>query len=206
MLMEDTSGNYWTFYIRFFGRFELTPDTPPTAPAIKSRSSFLISVNSPAAIPAAKIMKYNILPHMIPSMLALQKRRITKRKRNPRRTQSLRSLQRNNNTSLRIEFINSICGGFFMRRHRQSLWTNIFFSFAVPVSAGAVCIVLCIAFFSAITFFVLKSIQFQNVFIMVSLIAGGVVSGQICGKYRRKRGLIDGIICGSNLCSCRQKR
>ena len=34
---------------------------------------------------------------------------------------------------------------------------------------------------------------------MVSLIAGGVVSGQICGKYRRKRGLIDGIICGSIL-------
>lgn len=86
-----------------------------------------------------------------------------------------------------------------MRRHRQSLWTNTFFSFAVPVSVGAVCIVLCIAFFSAITFFVLKSIQFQNVFIMVSLVAGGVVSGQICGKYRRKRGLIDGIICGSIL-------
>lgn len=86
-----------------------------------------------------------------------------------------------------------------MRRHRQSLWTNTLFSFAVPVSAGVVCIFLCSVFFSAITFFVLKSVQFQNIFTMVSLAAGGTVSGQICGKYRRKRGLIDGIICGAAL-------
>ena len=86
-----------------------------------------------------------------------------------------------------------------MRRHRQSLWTNTFFSFAMPVSAGIICIILCSVFFSAITFFILKSIQFQSIFTMVSLITGGVISGQICGKYRRRRGLIDGIICGSIL-------
>lgn len=83
-----------------------------------------------------------------------------------------------------------------MRRHRQSLWTNTFFSFAVPVSAGIVCIILCSLIFSVLAFFVFRNMMFANIFTVLSLSVGGIVSGYLCGKYRRHRGLIDGIICG----------
>ena len=83
-----------------------------------------------------------------------------------------------------------------MRRHRQSLWTNTFFSFAVPVSAGIVCIILCSVIFSALAFFVFGNMMFANIFTILSLSVGGFSSGYLCGKYRRHRGLIDGIICG----------
>ncbi len=86
-----------------------------------------------------------------------------------------------------------------MRRHRQSLWTNTFFSFAVPVSAGIVCIILCSVIFSALAFFVFGNMMFANIFTVLSLSVGGFSSGYLCGKYRRHRGLIDGIICGCAL-------
>lgn len=86
-----------------------------------------------------------------------------------------------------------------MGRHGQSLWTNTLFSFAVPIAAGAVCAGACCVFFSALTFFVLETMQFTGVFTAVSAAAGGLVSGYICGKYRRRRGLADGIICGGVL-------
>lgn len=86
-----------------------------------------------------------------------------------------------------------------MGRHRQSLWTNTLFSFAVPIAAGAVCTGSCCIFFSALTFFILGTMQFTGVFTAVSAAAGGFVSGYICGKYRRRRGLADGMICGGVL-------
>lgn len=86
-----------------------------------------------------------------------------------------------------------------MRSHRQSPWTNTFFSFAVPIVIGALCIGGCCMFFSALTFFVLETMQFTGIFNAAALAAGGVVSGYVCGKYRRRYGLLDGIICGGVL-------
>ena len=86
-----------------------------------------------------------------------------------------------------------------MRRHRQSLWTNTFFSFAVPVLAGTACIILCSIIFALLAFFVFRNMMFADIFTILSLVAGGTTSGYICGKYRRHRGLIDGIICGGTL-------
>lgn len=83
-----------------------------------------------------------------------------------------------------------------MRRHRQSLWTNTFFSFAIPVSAGIICMFLLSVIFSVIAFLVFKNMMFADIFTVVSLMTGGVASGYICGKYRRHRGLIDGTVCG----------
>lgn len=83
-----------------------------------------------------------------------------------------------------------------MRRHRQSLWSNTFFSFAAPSAAGIAVIILCCIIFSMITFFVLKSMMFLPYFSIISLFCGGFSAGEICGKFRRRRGLIDGIICG----------
>lgn len=86
-----------------------------------------------------------------------------------------------------------------MRRHRQSLWTNTFFSFAVPVSAGIACILLCSVIFSVAAFFIFKNMMFADIFTILSLTIGGIVSGYLCGKYRRHRGLIDGVLCGAVL-------
>ena len=86
-----------------------------------------------------------------------------------------------------------------MGSHRQSLWTNTLFSFAAPIAVGAACTGSCCVLFSALTFFILGTMQFTGVFTAVSAAAGGVVSGYICGKYRRRRGLADGIICGGVL-------
>lgn len=86
-----------------------------------------------------------------------------------------------------------------MRRHRPSPWTNIFFSFAVPVAIGAACMIISSIIFSAAAFFVFKNMMFADIFTAASLIIGGYFSGKICGKYRRHRGLIDGIICGGIL-------
>ncbi|MDE6519250.1 MAG: TIGR04086 family membrane protein [Ruminococcus sp.] len=83
-----------------------------------------------------------------------------------------------------------------MRRYRHSLWTNTLFSFAVPVLIGVLCMIVCGVIFSALTFFIFKSMVFLKVSTVVSLTAGGVISGKICGKYRRHRGLIDGTLCG----------
>lgn len=83
-----------------------------------------------------------------------------------------------------------------MRRYRHSLWTNTLFSFAVPVLIGFLCMLICSVIFSALTFFIFKSMVFLKIFTVVSLAVGGVISGKICGKYRRHRGLIDGTLCG----------
>lgn len=83
-----------------------------------------------------------------------------------------------------------------MCRYRHSLWTNTLFSFAVPVLIGVLCMIVCGVIFSALTFFIFKSMVFLKVSTVVSLTAGGVISGKICGKYRRHRGLIDGTLCG----------
>lgn len=88
-----------------------------------------------------------------------------------------------------------------MRRHRPSLWTNTFFSFAVPVSAGIACILLCSMIFSVLAFFVFRNMMFADIFTVLSLVTGGIASGYLCGKYRRHRGMIDGIICGTVLYS-----
>ena len=83
-----------------------------------------------------------------------------------------------------------------MRRHRPSLWSNTFFSFAAPSAVGIAVIIMCCIIFSMLTFFVLKTMIFLPYFSIISLFCGGFSAGGVCGKFRRRRGLIDGIICG----------
>lgn len=83
-----------------------------------------------------------------------------------------------------------------MRRHRPSLWSNTFFSFAAALLCGAACVIALSALFSALEYFVIGGMQFIRFFSLTALTAGTFFSGRICGKYRRRRGLIDGLICG----------
>lgn len=50
---------------------------------------------------------------------------------------------------------------------------------------------------SALSYYVLGSVQYIGLFASVSAAVGGYSAGYICGRYRRRRGLIDGILCGA---------
>ncbi|MBP3309943.1 MAG: TIGR04086 family membrane protein [Ruminococcus sp.] len=83
-----------------------------------------------------------------------------------------------------------------MRRHRQSIWTNSLLSLAVSLLCGFGCVLSCAVFFSAITFFLMDNMKLLPVLSGVSLAIGSYVGAFICGKHRRRRGLIEGAICG----------
>ncbi len=81
-------------------------------------------------------------------------------------------------------------------KSRRSLWTSSAGSIAVSVFIGLGTILLLTALFSALTYTLLESLDFAPAFSVISLAAGGYFSGYICGKHRRTKGLINGIICG----------
>lgn len=86
-----------------------------------------------------------------------------------------------------------------MRRNRQSPWSNAPFSLAASVLCGAAAMLAFTAVFSALSCFVLVSTQFIGFFAGLSAAAGSFVSGWICGRYRRRYGLLNGIACGAIL-------
>lgn len=83
-----------------------------------------------------------------------------------------------------------------MRRYHQSLWTNTLLSIAVSALFGAICTLISTAVFSAFTFIFIGNLKFINIFGIVSLAIGSYMGGLICGKYRRRKGLFEGILCG----------
>lgn len=83
-----------------------------------------------------------------------------------------------------------------MRRHRKSIWLNGSAAIGISAAAGIAAMLLSTALFSAITYFLLGSMDFASVFSIISSVLGGYVSGNVCGRYRRRNGLAEGIICG----------
>ena len=88
-----------------------------------------------------------------------------------------------------------------MRRHRQSLWSNMFFSLGASVLCGSAAMLVSAAALSALSYFVLGSTQFIGFFAALSSAVGGFTAGYICGRYRRRYGLLGGIACGAVLYS-----
>lgn len=83
-----------------------------------------------------------------------------------------------------------------MRRHRKSIWTNGCAAICISAAGGLLVMLLTTVFFSVLTYFLIKSMTFAKLFTLVSTAAGGFCGGYICGRYRRRRGLAEGIICG----------
>lgn len=84
-----------------------------------------------------------------------------------------------------------------MPRYSKSLWDNAIFGFAVSVGFGAICgLALCVIF-SAVSYFVFNGMMFSKIFDILSLAVSAYSAGYVCGRYRRRRGLIDGAVCGS---------
>lgn len=86
-----------------------------------------------------------------------------------------------------------------MRRHRQSPWSNMIFSLGASALCGGVAMLAAAAALSALSYFVLGSTQFIGFFAVLSAAVGGFTAGCICGKYRRRYGLLGGIACGAVL-------
>ena len=84
-----------------------------------------------------------------------------------------------------------------MRRHRQSPWSNMFFSLGASALCGSAAMLAFAAALSALSYFVLGSTQFIGFFAVLSAAVGGFTAGYVCGKYRRRYGLLGGIACGA---------
>lgn len=84
-----------------------------------------------------------------------------------------------------------------MRKNKKSLWCSAPLSIMVSVAAGlAVSSALTLVFSAAILLF-LKDMGLTGVFSALSLTAGSFTGSYICGRYRRHRGALNGIICGA---------
>ena len=84
-----------------------------------------------------------------------------------------------------------------MRRNKKSLWSNAAISIIISAMAGLAASLMCICIFSAVIFLALRDMGLSDVLAAVSLAAGGTVGSYICGRYRRHRGAVNGIICGA---------
>lgn len=88
-----------------------------------------------------------------------------------------------------------------MRRQRKSLWSSRIFSILVSVLAGALCTAAGAVLTSAIVFFVMKDMTMIRPFAGASIAAGAYIAAFICGKYRRRKGLVSGTVCGVLMCT-----
>ncbi len=83
-----------------------------------------------------------------------------------------------------------------MRRQQKSLWSGWGGSMLAAVLAGALCICVGAVLTATIVFFVMKDMTMIRAFAGASLAAGAYTAAYICGKYRRRKGLICGTVCG----------
>ncbi|MBQ8296784.1 MAG: TIGR04086 family membrane protein [Ruminococcus sp.] len=84
-----------------------------------------------------------------------------------------------------------------MRRHHRSIWTNSGLSIALSAAAGVITSALCMMLFAAFTYYLMDSMAFSDFFGTASLAVGGLTGGYTCGRFRRRKGLAEGIICGA---------
>lgn len=83
-----------------------------------------------------------------------------------------------------------------MRRHRRSLWTNTAFSYAAAVLCGMICAAFTALFLAALIFFVMRDMKLVKSFATASLAFGAYTGAFLHGKYRRRKGIFAGSLCG----------
>ena len=85
---------------------------------------------------------------------------------------------------------------FFMGRHRKSLWTNSGLSMAAAVLLGLSCTAGAAAAFAALLYYVMKDMAMAGAFAGAALALGAYSGAFVFGKYRRRKGLFGGSLCG----------
>ena len=83
-----------------------------------------------------------------------------------------------------------------MRRHRRSIWTNAPLSAAAAVFGGILTTAAAWLILSAVLFFIMGDMKLIKAFAGAALAFGGYTGAFLYGKYRRRRGLFGGSLCG----------
>lgn len=83
-----------------------------------------------------------------------------------------------------------------MRRHRQSLWTNSKLSLAVSSLLGIFFLLITAVLISGFAFLFISDFRLLRLISLIPVFTGAFSGAFICGKYRRRKGLISGVVCG----------
>lgn len=83
-----------------------------------------------------------------------------------------------------------------MRRHRQSLWTNSKLSLAVSSLMGTFVLLITAILISGFAFLFISDFRLLRLISLIPVFIGAFSGAFICGKYRRRKGLISGVVCG----------
>ncbi|WP_297960567.1 TIGR04086 family membrane protein [uncultured Ruminococcus sp.] len=83
-----------------------------------------------------------------------------------------------------------------MRKHRKSLWARPVLSTAAAVCCGLACTAAAAVLSAVIVYYVMKDMGLISAFSGFSLGAGACTGAYIYGKYRRRKGLLGGTLCG----------
>jgi putative membrane protein (TIGR04086 family) len=83
-----------------------------------------------------------------------------------------------------------------MGRNGKKLWDSVLFGFGISVGFGLLCGFACCMICSAASYFIFNGMMFTGIFSYICLMVSGYCGGWLCGKYRRKFGLIEGAVCG----------
>lgn len=84
-----------------------------------------------------------------------------------------------------------------MRRHRRSIWASGPLSLSAAVLCGLIFIAAATVFFAALMYWILKDMRFSSALAGAALAAGAYGAAFIYGKYRRRKGLFGGSLCGA---------
>ncbi len=83
-----------------------------------------------------------------------------------------------------------------MRRHRRSLWSCSRLSMTVSTVLGIVFLFITVLAVSGFAFFFVSDFRLLKIISLLPLFTGAFSAGFIFGKYRRRKGMLSGIICG----------
>lgn len=83
-----------------------------------------------------------------------------------------------------------------MRSNRQSIWTNSLLSFIASAAVGILSTLIVTALMALFAFLFISDLRAIRFISLIPLFAGAFSGSFFCGKHRRKKGLIEGIICG----------
>lgn len=84
-----------------------------------------------------------------------------------------------------------------MRRHKKSLWSNAAISVILSAFIGLATSAVCAGIAAAVIYFFLRDMGLAGILTALSLAVGSFTGSYICGRYRRRRGALNGLICGA---------
>ncbi|MBO4524119.1 TIGR04086 family membrane protein [Ruminococcus sp.] len=84
-----------------------------------------------------------------------------------------------------------------MRKQKHSIWTNAPLSAAVAVIFGLIITGMAWMLLSAVLFYIMRDMKLIKAFAAAALTTGAYTGSFLFGKYRRRKGLFGGLLCGA---------